>query len=61
MRWRIKDPVAFLLATDANEDQAGQQLGTALMASLKSAFSQRSLAQIAGADPASLTTAALSQ
>jgi membrane protease subunit HflC len=61
VRWRIKDPVAFLLATDANEDQAGQQVGTALMASLKSAFSQRSLGQIVGADPASLTTAALSQ
>jgi membrane protease subunit HflC len=61
VRWRIKDPVAFLLATSGNEDLAGQQLGSALMASLKSSFSQRSLAQIAGADPGSLTTAALAQ
>lgn len=61
VRWRIKDPVAFLLATDGNEDQAGQQLGTALMASLKSALAQKGLAQVVQADPASLTTAALAQ
>jgi len=61
VRWRIKDPVAFILATDGNEDLAGQQLGSALMASLKRMFSERSLAQIVAADPASLTAAALAQ
>ena len=61
VRWRIKDPVAFMLASNGNEDQAGQQLGSALMASLKSVLSQRSMAQIVGADSASLTTAALAQ
>src|SRR5208282_1102219 len=25
VRWRIKDPVAFMLATNGNEDLAGQQ------------------------------------
>jgi len=61
VRWRIKDPVAFVLATDGNEDLAGQQLGTALNASLKNLFSQRSVAQIVGADAGTLTTTALAQ
>jgi modulator of FtsH protease HflC len=61
VRWRIKDPVAFVKATDGNEDTAGQQLGTALSANLKTMFSERTLAQIVGADSASLTSAALAQ
>jgi modulator of FtsH protease HflC len=59
VRWRIKDPVAFVMATDGNEDLAGQRLGTALSANLKTLFSQQTLAQVVGADPGSLTTAAL--
>ena len=61
VRWRIKDPVAFVMATDGNEDLAGQRLGTVLSANLKTLFSQRTLAQVVGADAGMLTSAALAE
>jgi membrane protease subunit HflC len=61
VRWSIKDPVKFVLATGGNEDQAGQQIGSALSASLKGALANKTLAQVVGADPGTVSQAALEQ
>jgi membrane protease subunit HflC len=61
VRWSIKDPVKYVLATGGDEAQAGQLIGSALSASLKGELANQSLAQVVGADPGTLSKAALAQ
>lgn len=61
VRWSIEDPVKYVLATSGREEQAGQQIGSALSASLKGSLAKQTLTQVVGADPGSLTKAALEQ
>jgi membrane protease subunit HflC len=61
VRWSIKDPVKFVLSSGGSEEHAGQLIGDALGASLKGALGSQTLAQVVGADPGTLSQAALAQ
>ncbi|HTQ36873.1 MAG TPA: protease modulator HflC [Steroidobacteraceae bacterium] len=52
VKWRIKDPVRYYLATRGIEDDAAQRLGDNVKDGIKAAFASRTLQQIVAADPA---------
>ncbi|HYL69852.1 MAG TPA: protease modulator HflC [Candidatus Dormibacteraeota bacterium] len=61
VKWRIKDPSLFYIATSGREDLAGERLAEIVKDGLKSVVAQRTLQQIVSAERGEVTAQMFSQ
>jgi membrane protease subunit HflC len=55
VKWRVKDPSTFYIATGGREEQAGERLAEIVKDGIKSVVAQRTLQQIVSAERAAVT------